>query len=116
MTAADHDRCVDTARRLLGGKAYARHFEQGARLGAREAVAFALKETPAGAGSLSAREIEVAARIHQGMINRDIADELVLSVRTVDSHVQRILGKLGFTSRAQIAAWYEATLVRVAPS
>jgi predicted ATPase/DNA-binding NarL/FixJ family response regulator len=114
--SAHHDRCVDTARRLLGGKAYARHFEQGARLGAREAVAFALKETPAGAGSLSAREIEVAARIHQGMINRDIADELVLSVRTVDSHVQRILGKLGFTSRAQIAAWYEATLVRVEPS
>jgi predicted ATPase len=98
--SAHHDRCVDTARRLLGGKAYARHFEQGARLGAREAVAFALK----------------AARIHQGMINRDIADELVLSVRTVDSHVQRILGKLGFTSRAQIAAWYEATLVRVEPS
>jgi DNA-binding NarL/FixJ family response regulator len=114
--SAHHDQCVDTARRLLGGKAYARHFEQGARLGAREAVAFALKETPAGAGSLSAREIEVAARIHQGMINRDIADELVLSVRTVDSHVQRILGKLGFTSRAQIAAWYEATLVRVEPS
>jgi predicted ATPase/DNA-binding NarL/FixJ family response regulator len=114
--SAHHDRCVDTARRLLGGKAYARHFEQGARLGAREAVAFALKETPAGAGSLSAREIEVAARIHQGMINRDIAEELVLSVRTVDSHVQRILGKLGFTSRAQIAAWYEATLVRVEPS
>jgi predicted ATPase/DNA-binding NarL/FixJ family response regulator len=114
--SAHHDQCVDTARRLLGGKAYARHFEQGARLGAREAVAFALKETPAGAGSLSAREIEVAARIHQGMINRDIADELVLSVRTVDSHVQRILGKLGFTSRAQIAAWYEATLVRVEPN
>jgi DNA-binding NarL/FixJ family response regulator len=50
------------------------------------------------------------------MINRDIADELVLSVRTVDSHVQRILGRLGFTSRAQIAAWYEATMVRVDPS
>jgi DNA-binding CsgD family transcriptional regulator len=33
-----------------------------------------------------------------------------LSVRTVDTHVQRVLGKLGFTSRAQIAAWYEASL------
>jgi predicted ATPase/DNA-binding NarL/FixJ family response regulator len=111
--SAHHQRCVETARRLLGGKAYARHFEQGGRLNAREAVAFALKETPAGAGRLSAREIDVAARIHRGMINRDIADELVLSVRTVDSHVQRILGKLGFTSRAQIAAWYEATLVGI---
>jgi predicted ATPase/DNA-binding NarL/FixJ family response regulator len=114
--SAHHDRCVDTARRLLGGKAYTRHFEQGARLGPREAVALALDETKAGAGRLSARELDVAARIHQGMINRDIAGELVLSVRTVDSHVQRILGKLGFTSRAQIAAWYEATMVRVDPS
>jgi predicted ATPase/DNA-binding NarL/FixJ family response regulator len=110
--SAHHDRCVDTVRRLLGGKAYARLFEQGARLGPREAVALALDETKAGARVLSARELDVAARIHRGMINRDIAEELVLSVRTVDSHVQRILGKLGFTSRAQIAAWYEATLVR----
>jgi DNA-binding CsgD family transcriptional regulator len=37
----------------------------------------------------------------------------VLSVRTVDTHVQRILGKLGFTSRAQIAAWYEASLTPI---
>jgi predicted ATPase/DNA-binding NarL/FixJ family response regulator len=111
--SAHHDRCVDTVRRLLGGKAYARLFEQGARLGPREAVALALDETRAGAGLLSARELDVAARIHRGMINRDIADDLVLSVRTVDSHVQRIFGKLGFTSRAQIAAWYEATVVRV---
>jgi predicted ATPase/DNA-binding CsgD family transcriptional regulator len=114
--AAHHDRCVDAVRRLLGGKAYARLFERGARLSPREAVALALNETKVGSGTLSTREIDVAARIHQGMINRDIADELVLSVRTVDSHVQRILGKLGFTSRAQIAAWYEATMVRVDPS
>jgi predicted ATPase/DNA-binding CsgD family transcriptional regulator len=105
-----HDHCVDTLRRLLGDKGYERFFARGGDLGAAEAVSFALEEKTGGTAGLSAREHEVAMRIHRGMSNRDIADELVLSVRTVDTHVQRILGKLGFTSRAQIAAWYEASL------
>jgi DNA-binding CsgD family transcriptional regulator len=105
-----HDRCVDSLRQALGDKGYERFFARGGHLGPLEAVALALEEKTAGAGGLSAREHEVAMRIHRGMSNRDISDELVLSVRTVDTHVQRILGKLGFTSRAQIAAWYEATL------
>lgn len=110
-----HDRCVITLRRLLGDKGYERFFARGGHLGPVEAVALALEEKVDGAGGLSAREHEVAMRIHRGMSNRDIADELVLSVRTVDTHVQRILGKLGFTSRAQIAAWYEATLPAAEP-
>ncbi|MGB3909312.1 MAG: LuxR C-terminal-related transcriptional regulator [Pseudolysinimonas sp.] len=105
-----HDRCVDTLRRLLAEKGYERFFARGGDLGPVEAVALALEEKTGGTAGLSAREHEVAMRIHRGMSNRDIADELVLSVRTVDTHVQRILGKLGFTSRTQIAAWYEATL------
>jgi predicted ATPase/DNA-binding CsgD family transcriptional regulator len=104
------DRCVETLRRLLGDKGYERFFARGGDLGAAEAVALALEDKSAGTGGLSVREHEVAMRIHRGMSNRDIADELVLSVRTVDTHVQRILGKLGFTSRTQIAAWYEAML------
>jgi len=40
--------------------------------------------------------------------NREIADELVLSVRTIDTHVQRIFTKLDVASRAQVAAWYES--------
>jgi predicted ATPase/DNA-binding CsgD family transcriptional regulator len=105
-----HDHCVDTLRGLLGDKGYERFLARGGDLGPVEAVALALQETPIVTGGLSTREHEVAMRIHRGMSNRDIADELVLSVRTVDTHVQRILGKLGFTSRTQIAAWYEATL------
>ncbi|WP_309713556.1 LuxR C-terminal-related transcriptional regulator [Pseudolysinimonas sp.] len=107
---AHHDRCVATLQRLLGGKGYERFFARGGHLGPLEAVSLALEDKPSDAGGLSAREHEVAMRIHRGMSNRDIAEELVLSVRTVDTHVQRILGKLGFASRAQIAAWYEATL------
>jgi DNA-binding NarL/FixJ family response regulator len=47
----------------------------------------------------------VAVLITRGCSNRDIADELVLSQRTVDTHVCHILRKLGLNSRAQIGAW-----------
>ena len=56
-------------------------------------------------GGLTAREREVAALIAQGKTSREIAGLLVLSERTAEGHVSTILGKLGFTSRAQIAAW-----------
>ena len=39
------------------------------------------------------------------MTNKEIAGRLVISTRTVDAHVEHILTKLAFTSRAQIAAW-----------
>ncbi len=63
--------------------------------------------TSAGAsyGGLTAREREVAALVAQGCANREIAARLVVSERTAEAHVSNILGKLGFTTRAQIAAW-----------
>jgi DNA-binding CsgD family transcriptional regulator len=54
---------------------------------------------------LTAREREVAALIAQGLSNRALADTLVVSERTIAKHVENILSKLHFTSRAQIAAW-----------
>jgi tetratricopeptide (TPR) repeat protein len=56
-------------------------------------------------GGLTAREREVAALIAQGWSNREIAGKLVVSERTVETHVTNILAKLGFSSRARIAAW-----------
>ena len=41
----------------------------------------------------------------RGLTNRDIADQLFLSVRTVETHVDHILTKLGFRTRTQLAAW-----------
>jgi DNA-binding CsgD family transcriptional regulator/tetratricopeptide (TPR) repeat protein len=58
-----------------------------------------------GPALLSRREREVAALVAQGLTNREIARTLVLSERTAENHVQHILAKLGFGSRAQIAAW-----------
>ena len=55
--------------------------------------------------SLTAREREVAALIGQGKTNGEIATELVLSKRTVETHVSHILSKLGLSSRGQIMLW-----------
>jgi predicted ATPase/DNA-binding CsgD family transcriptional regulator len=55
--------------------------------------------------TLTPREREIAALIARGLSNKGIADELVISPATVARHVTNILTKLGFSSRAQIAAW-----------
>ncbi len=57
------------------------------------------------AGVLTEREAEIAALIARGLSNRAIAEELVLSARTVETHVANAMSKLNFTSRAQLAAW-----------
>ncbi len=54
---------------------------------------------------LTEREREVAMRIAQGQSSREIADALVISERTVESHIGNIFSKLGFNARTQIAAW-----------
>jgi tetratricopeptide (TPR) repeat protein len=54
---------------------------------------------------LTARERDVAALVARGLSNRDIGHTLYIGERTVETHVGNILGKLGYTSRAQIAAW-----------
>jgi DNA-binding CsgD family transcriptional regulator len=56
-------------------------------------------------GRLTAREREVAAHLARGLSNRQIAGELVIAVATAERHVTNVLNKLGFHSRAQIAAW-----------
>ena len=56
-------------------------------------------------GGLTPRERDVARFLSQGKSNREIAEQLVLSERTVENHVGNILTKLGFNSRAQIAVW-----------
>jgi non-specific serine/threonine protein kinase len=78
-------------------------------------------EGPAGAparagrdpwGPLSAREREVAGLIAEGLTNRQIAEQLVISERTADTHVQNILSKLGLGCRAQVAAWVASRALR----
>ncbi|GAA3243964.1 AAA family ATPase [Pseudonocardia petroleophila] len=56
-------------------------------------------------GVLSPRETEIARLVGQGLTNRQIAAAAHISERTVETHVQHVLAKLGFSGRSQIAAW-----------
>jgi DNA-binding CsgD family transcriptional regulator len=77
------------------------------RLSSREAdhalrLILPLPETP-GLATLTRREQEVAALACHGLSNADIADRLVVSVRTVESHLYSAYGKLGVSDRAALA-------------
>ena len=64
-----------------------------------------LRATKRTFSGLTPREREVSALIGRGKTNREIADGLVVSERTVETHVRNVLTKLDLTSRTQIAAW-----------
>jgi DNA-binding NarL/FixJ family response regulator len=56
-------------------------------------------------GGLTERERETAALIAQGKSNREIAKAMTVGVKTIETYVTRVLNKLGFDSRVQIATW-----------
>ena len=58
-----------------------------------------------GPAKLSRRELEIARLVAEGLTNREIAQRLFLSERTVDGHLEHVREKLGFNTRAQIATW-----------
>ena len=99
----------------LGPAKFTIQHEVGRRLDREAAVRLALGERvepPADSAEaadertvLGRRETDVAALVAGGLSNKQIATRLFISERTVDSHVRSILNKLGFNSRAQIAAW-----------
>ncbi|WP_077043755.1 ATP-binding protein [Rhodococcus sp. MTM3W5.2] len=110
---AHHAECEQQTRRALGDRGYEGAVREGAGWSPEEAIAFALDELPESeegqpSGSLSAltqRERQVAALVAQGLTNKAIAAQLVISQRTVQGHVEQILAKLGFASRIQVVAW-----------
>ena len=81
--AGDAHRLVTTIRRFLG-----------------------LRAPRTDARTLTPRQREVAALVSEGRTNREIADRLGIEERSAEGHVERIRVRLGFRSRAQIAAWY----------
>ena len=97
--AGDHDRAVVAAR---DADRLARALGMAAWVDRTTALADRLR--PARRHDLSPREAEVAALVSEGLTNRQIASRLVVSERTVESHVQHVLAKLGVTSRSGVAA------------
>ncbi len=109
---AVHDRWTAVARRALGERRWAAGHAEGSSLERSAAITLALGEEPGGsraappvAGPLTRRQEEVADLVTQGLTDREIAARLVISPRTAESHVEQILARLGFRSRAEIAAW-----------
>ncbi|MEO5873655.1 MAG: LuxR C-terminal-related transcriptional regulator [Streptosporangiaceae bacterium] len=107
-----HRHCELDLRALLGEHDYALAFTWGAGLDLGQAIAFALDEHSAypadragAAQPLTRRQHQVAGLVADGLTNRQIAERLGISHHTVDTHLEHILNRLGFTSRAQIAAW-----------
>ncbi|MDT0203066.1 LuxR C-terminal-related transcriptional regulator [Nocardioides sp. AE5] len=111
----------NSTRRLLTASAFRDCYAAGARLSIEEAVDGVIDErgrqsaVSHEASRLTRREMEVAELIARGCTNRDIASHLVLSVRTVEKHVDHILRKLGADNRAQVVRWVTEQEQRRAP-
>src|SRR6185437_17134209 len=115
-----HDAALAAARDAVPESAFAAAVAEGSAMSQAQAIACALGEPaqpkarsdagPAAAhrGPLTRREQDVAVLVARGLSNGEIAGELVISVRTVETHVQHITDKLGVGTRAQIAAWSAA--------
>jgi len=97
--------------RKKAGAAAPKLSDRGRGLTLGEAIKLGLDDQPedawrvGGSPALTGREREVATLVARGLRNREIAGRLFVSVRTVEVHVDRILTKLGFASRTQLAAW-----------
>ena len=101
--AGDADAALDAARAAL---------RLARRLGMRPvsdraaALVERLQAAAADSGAtLTGREREIVGLLAAGLANREIAARLVLSERTVESHVRNVLSKLGFDNRTQVASW-----------
>lgn len=123
-----YDRQVASLRNRLGLEAFGGAWDDGRRLSPRQAVEYAL-EAPSCEGAdgdagarlsrssrladpLTHREREVATLIAHGRTNREIAERLLITEGTAANHVLHILNKLGYRSRAEIAAWAVAQGLR----
>jgi non-specific serine/threonine protein kinase len=110
------EQSVDQARRALGAQRADAAWRRGGQLGPDEVLRLASGEREKApqpkvtqrqpqSHLLTRREREVADLIAQGLSNRDIGARLFIGHRTVETHVENVLNKLGVDSRAEIAAW-----------
>lgn len=114
---AEHTDHLNHVRAALSDEEFEDAYDRGYRLSPGAAVDLALetkKSTRQAARDnvhpmpLTRREREIAELVTHGRTNKEIAENLVIAQRTVEGHVQHILTKLDFTSRAQIAGWVAA--------
>ncbi len=108
------DDCARQGSEALGAAHWQAEYDRGGSLERPAALALALGEAPPATppqpddGKLTRRQREVAHLVAQGLTDREVAARLSISIRTAESHVEQILARLGFRSRAQVAAWVAA--------
>ena len=105
-----HEQCQSILMTGLSATEFETAWTAGHRLPAPQAVQYALTggrlpTVDRRPGEVSPREAEIAGLVASGLTNREIAGKLHLAERTVDAHLEHIMNKLGYRSRAQIAAW-----------
>ncbi|MFD4460322.1 ATP-binding protein [Nocardia sp. NPDC058480] len=110
-----HTQAQQNATDALGQRAFEVALRRGHDLDIDTALAYALEEDPSAAAEVPAamavltrREKQIAELVAEGLTNRAIAEKLVISQRTAAGHVEHILSKLHFATRAQVAAWVVA--------
>ncbi|MGH3260935.1 MAG: response regulator transcription factor, partial [Trebonia sp.] len=111
-----HAEAVARCDGALGEGWFAELFTRGGKVPHDDMVTFALNDAepdgetahrpadsrPRADGRLTAREKEIACLVAAGLSNRQIAETLFISRRTVDAHVEHIFGKLEITSRVML--------------
>ncbi|MFG1687727.1 ATP-binding protein [Nonomuraea sp. NPDC049269] len=105
-----HARCEEAVRRALPARTFDDAVHKGTALSLAALIELARREDAAAPevaepSPLTRREAEIAELVARGMSNKEIAAALVIAQRTAEGHVEHILAKLGFKSRAQIAVW-----------
>ena len=103
--AAQLDRARDAACRRLAATVADQCRARARAITTEEVLAYALADTEPAPTRLTARQQEVAVLVAEGLSNREIAQRLQLSVRTVETHVNNILTGLGLRGRTRLAGW-----------
>jgi predicted ATPase/DNA-binding CsgD family transcriptional regulator len=106
--AKEYRRAIEAARGALAPEAFAVAFSEGRGFGLDEATdAYESLSRPdrGPAGPLTSREVDVLSLVARGLSNRQVAEELVVSERTVHAHLRTTYRKLGVASRAGATRW-----------